>query len=136
MIYEKLGGRKAIMTILIVGIGALVDILAKSGLSQNLLSLLGIALGAFVTGNGIEHAANAIKARKVQKTESTQAAAAPAPSVDLEPINDTLNQLAKESQQLAQGYQALSNRVAVAEQSAKTAQQTAITLANKLAQYE
>jgi len=124
MIYEKLGGRKAVMTIILVGVGAAVDILAKAGLSQNLLSLLAIALGAFVTGNGIEHAALAFKARGKKADGAT-----PAAQVDLSGIEAAINQL-------GQGQQAMANRLAVAEQTAKTVQQSVLTLANKISQYE
>lgn len=58
---EKMGGRKILFGIMLAALGVAVDVLAKNGLSSNLLQLF-IFLGVgFFGGNGIEHLSGALK---------------------------------------------------------------------------
>lgn len=50
-IFDMFGGRKSVLTLLILASGVAVDLLTERGLSSNLLTLLLGVLGLFVTGN-------------------------------------------------------------------------------------
>lgn len=69
---DKLGGRKALVTLLVVAVGTAIELCSQKGLSVNMLQLLSIVFGAFVVGNGIEHCASAASAGKVAPTEDSR----------------------------------------------------------------
>lgn len=48
---EKIGGRKMAMTLLVIAVGAIVDVLAPNGLSANLAGLLAAAAAIFGASN-------------------------------------------------------------------------------------
>jgi len=69
MTFDKFGGRKAVMTGIVLTIGLTVDLLTERGLSENLLYLLIAAAGGFMVGNVGEHAASAQKAKAQDGTK-------------------------------------------------------------------
>jgi hypothetical protein len=60
---ERIGGRKVAMAIAIVAIGLVVAAI-NGDIPDNLLALLQVVFGAFVLGNGFEHAAGAYTSGK------------------------------------------------------------------------
>lgn len=50
-LFDKLGGRKFLLTLIIIGVGALVEVFGKNGLSQNFVALLLGAAGVFGAAN-------------------------------------------------------------------------------------
>ncbi len=59
---ERIGGRKVAAGIVIVLVGLIVTAIAGD-VPANLLALLQVVFGAFVLGNGFEHAAGAFAAK-------------------------------------------------------------------------
>jgi hypothetical protein len=50
-IIDEIGGRKTLITLLVIAVGCAVDLATERGLSQNLLALLGAVLGLYTAGN-------------------------------------------------------------------------------------
>ena len=59
---NKLGGRKTVITVVILAVATAVD--AVVGLSNNLMQLFQVALGAYAAGNAAEHASKAYQEGK------------------------------------------------------------------------
>ena len=59
--FDKLGGRKFVALVLLIGAGVAVDILAPKGLSSNLMNLMVIMGGVYVGGNVLRAGVDKIK---------------------------------------------------------------------------
>jgi len=81
---DKIGGRKVLVSVLVLGIGLAADIFLKNGISSNLLALLLGIVGSYTVGNVGEHVAGAMGSRG----EAPEAAPA-----DLTPIMTELSGL-------------------------------------------
>ena len=89
-VFDKIGGRKTVMTVLLVGLGTTVDLVAVNGMSQNLLTLLMVAGSGFLVGNVLEHGAAAMKKR----VSGVETRGRPAKvDVDLAPIMNKLDSM-------------------------------------------
>lgn len=94
--FEKLGGRKLVFTIIAVGTGVAVDLLTERGLSPQLKDLL-IYVGAIYTvGNVGTKTAEALKARKEAVGAEIEAK-----------VNRTLDGLQQEMLKLNQNQEAV-----------------------------
>lgn len=87
---EKFGGRKFILTILLVVIGVLVDVFSAKGISQELVALfIGI-----MTVYGASNAAISMKALKVEGTGSqSETAVASDPSAQIAEVSQQVQQI-------------------------------------------
>ena len=83
-IFDKIGGRKFVMAVVLIVAGAIVDVTAEGGLSVNLLGLMTAIYATF-------SASNAIITNKQLTTESERAE----PSEPVKP-NDDVKKLASE----------------------------------------
>jgi hypothetical protein len=94
---EKIGGRKVLLGGVLVLVGACVDLLAPSGLSDNLLQLLTYVGGGFFLGNGLEHFATAWAVKKEATADEAVAEVQPpvaaAPQVDLSQVETAIEEL-------------------------------------------
>ncbi len=53
--FDKLGGRKFVMTLLMISVATAIDLCTARGLSENMMMLLMSAAGIFITGNAAEY---------------------------------------------------------------------------------
>jgi hypothetical protein len=83
--FEKLGGRKFVATVLIIGIGVLIDIFAKNGLSGNMLQLLEVALIGFTATNAV---AGILATRGIVPPQAD-----PVPNPEMEEMRSSINRL-------------------------------------------
>jgi len=70
-VLEKIGGRKVLLGLLVMAVGALVDSFSKNGLSTNLLELMKFTSIGFFLGNSVEHIANNFKKKNVSVQADT-----------------------------------------------------------------
>lgn len=76
-IFDKLGGRKFVMALLVVIIAGIIDTFGKNGLTTNMIALLGTIYATF-------SASNAFVTSKMQHSETSQPAPAE-PAAPTEP---------------------------------------------------
>lgn len=99
--FTKPGLRKIIVGTVLVLIGVLVDLFAKTGLSANLLDLLKFVGVGFYLGNGLEHMAIAVKKKKV----ASPGPQPKAPEVDMSGVEDKLDRLERGNKVLSEAIQ-------------------------------
>lgn len=95
---DALGGRKSIMALVILAVGAGIDLYSKAGLSANMLQLLSVIFGAFCVGNGVEHVAGAFK--KPAEVDNNVA------PVDIEPLEQSIANLSQTLEMTAKASEA------------------------------
>jgi len=83
----KLGGRKVLMSVLMIASGIGLD--STVGLSENMMTLMMTIIGAFVAGNIGEHATSALGKKK---TGTTRVAT---PKVDFAPVESKIDVLSQ-----------------------------------------
>lgn len=67
----RVWGRKTFITLICLGLGTIVDIYSKNGLSTNLMSLMGLLAGAYAVGNSVEnHAASKTTIAQIESQSS------------------------------------------------------------------
>lgn len=89
---EKFGGRKFILTLILIAAGILVDTLSVKGISQELVALF----VGLITIYGASNAAISMKALKVDSsTSAPDPAIAEQQAANLTELNGTLNQLSQ-----------------------------------------
>ena len=74
-IIVAMGGRKAVLTLTVLAIGASVDLLTVRGLSANLLTLLISAGGLFTVGNVAATAAHSMVLKQTKQEAGAEPAA-------------------------------------------------------------
>lgn len=84
-IFDKIGGRKFVMALVLIVAGALVDVLAPNGLSVNLMGLMTAVYAAFT-------ASNAFVTNKHLESESK----APTEGESGQPASEAVQQLAQQ----------------------------------------
>ncbi len=108
---EQLGGRKFLLSLIVIASGIATAILSPKGLTTELTALLLGVLGVF-------SGANAVVTSKMAGSEGSEAAPAPI-VVDLSPIESRLSQVEAQAQAAQGDLQAVAR---LAENSAKLAQ--------------
>ena len=90
---EKIGGRKVVFGVFVVAVGLAVDLFGKSGLSENLRSLLEYVFLGFCGGNAVEHLVR-LKGGRGAAVPSDEPAPVPSePALSLEQVLEIQNRL-------------------------------------------
>ena len=113
-LFEALGGRKSALGFFVVVVGVVIEMVTKSGLTENLLELLKfVSLGFFGSNAAITVAASMKGGSggggEVAEASAPEIAPQPAPAVDLEPVKYELNHIKGQLQETLQG-QTLGNQ--------------------------
>jgi len=103
---KKLGGRKVVISLLLVAVGAAVDLLTARGLSDNLLYLLLAVGGGFIVGNTAVHVAY----RKIGGTAASMAPPSP-PQIDTEGLDKKIQALSNRQELSMQTLQTIGQAV-------------------------
>ncbi len=123
---DKLGGRKFLLTLIVIGVGSLVQALTAKGVTTEFAALL---IGA-ATAFGASNAAISLKSMGMTSTSegSSEEPVVQAPPVDLAPVfneisflNDRIGSLTQAANVHAESLQTLQEGVAAAQNLAKAA---------------
>jgi hypothetical protein len=98
---DKLGGRKAFFSLVAIIVGVAIAFI-KGDLPPNLLNLLQFVLGAFVTGNLVAGATDAVTAVQSAKAENP-VPSEPTAQVDLSPVLASIKEIGEQNQKTQDG---------------------------------
>jgi hypothetical protein len=90
MILDKIGGRKVLVSLVLLTVGVTVDMVSPNGISANLLDLLKYIGGGYLVGNGLAHITGAVIASKASQDSPGDVPSVIETSTGYSPENDIL----------------------------------------------